>query len=168
MAIQVGDLVEYQECRWLVTQRHDEVRTVILRQLDGKSVEVANDDPACKVISNLPSRWPFIALPKKGSPIDRITVARGSRVMELQPMKAWVPADPLHNGGVVYFHPKLQLRPGEVLVARHKDGTATRVNVTKTFGTVQRKLDLFDAKSPSSAQEEQSATRYDLLLGDDD
>lgn len=166
MPIQVGDLVEFQDARWFVSQRHDGVRTVILRQLDGKSTEIPNDDPGCKVIGNLPTQWPFIALPKKSSQIDRITVAREGRNLELHAMKAWVPADPLHNGGVVYFHPKLRLRPGEVLVAHHQDGTSTRINVTKSYGTVQRKLDMAEAKT--QAQPTSMPTRFDHLLLEDD
>lgn len=164
MPIQIGDLVEYQGARWFVSQRHSGVRTVVLRQLDGNSQEIPNDDPEAKVIGNLPTQWPFIAVPKKTSPLVEITVARSGRTFTLEPMKAWVPADPLHNGGVLYFHPKIALRPGEVLVARHANGAVTRVNVTKSFGTVQRRMALTESKKPPPAPQ----TRYDHLMADED
>lgn len=164
MPLQIGDLVEYMSSRWLVSQQHRGVRTVVLRQLDGKAQEVANDDSACKVIANLPTQWPFITIPKKSSPIASITVARGVRVFSLKPMEAWVPADPLHNGGVLYFNPRLNLRQGEVLVARHANGALTRVNVTASYGTAQRKLLIDEAKRAPEAPQ----TRYDHLLMDED
>jgi hypothetical protein len=162
--IQIGDLVKYQNSHWLVSQRHRGVRTVILRQLDGTAREVANDDPSCEVLAHLPTQWPFITIPKKASAIESITVTRDSRNLLLKPMQAWVPADPLHNGGVLYFNPKINLRQGEVLVARHVNGTLTRVNVTASYGTAQRKLLIEEAKKPGEAPQ----TRYDHLLMEDD
>lgn len=148
-----------------MSQQHPGIRTVVLRQLDGKAIEVANDDSRCRVLANLPTRWPFITLPRKKTRIERIILTRNGNSSAIQPMIGWVPADPLHNGGVIYFHPNLKLRPGEVLVAHHLDGSSTRINVTKTFGTVQRKLDLTEAKQqPVSVP----PNLYDRLLGDDD
>ena len=166
MPIQVGDLVEYQGSRWLASQQHRSVRTVILRQLGGIAQEVANDDPLCKVVAHLPTQWPFITVPKKTSAIEALTVTRNQQTFSLKTMHAWAPADPLHNGGVIYFNPKINLRQGEVLVARHRNGTLTRVNVTASYGTAQRKLLIESAKRPEAPQ-----TRYDHLLmaveGDD-
>jgi hypothetical protein len=161
--IQIGDLVEFEGVRWLVSHQHRGVRTVILRQLDGASQEIANDHAACKVIAHLPTKWPFLTLPEKTSPITEITIARESKTLALKPMHAWVPAEPLHNGGVIYFHPKLDLRTGEVLAAKHANGTLTRVNITKSFGTLRRKLAIEEAKKPVIPQ-----TRYDHLLMADD
>lgn len=162
MPLQIGDLVEFEGARWLVSQQHRGVRTVILRQLDGKSLEIANDLATCKVIAHLPN-WPFLTLPNKTSPLTEITITRGQKTSVLKPMHAWVPAEPLHNGGCVYFNPKLDLRPGEVLAAKHANGSMTRVNVTKTFGTLRRKVAIEEAKKPSVPQ-----TRYDHLLMEDD
>lgn len=163
MTIQIGDLVEFEGARWLVSQQHRGVRTVVLRQLDGRSQEIPNDLPACKVIVHLPSKWPFLKLPEKSSPITDITIARDAKTSVLKPMHAWVPAEPLHNGGVIYFHPKLDLRPGEVLAAKHANGQLTRVNITKSYGTLRRKLDLEESKKPVVPQ-----TRYDHLLMEDE
>lgn len=162
--IQIGDLVEYQNERWLVGQRNTGVRTVTLRKLDGTSTEVANDDPTARVVANLPTAWPFITVARKNAPIDQVTITRGGRTSALTPMVAWVPADPLHNGGVLYFHPRLNLRHGEVLVARHANGAMTRINVTPSYGTVQRKLAIDVLKRDPPPPE----TRYDRLLQDDD
>lgn len=164
MPIQIGDLVEFEGARWLVSQQHRGVRTVILRQLDGRSLEIANDLATCKVIIHLPTQWPFLTLPEKSSPLTDFTITRGSKTLVLKPMHAWVPAEPLHNGGVVYFHPKLDLRPGEVLAAKHANGTLTRVNITPSYGTLRRKLALEESKKPVVPQ-----TRYDhLLMADED
>lgn len=160
----IGDLVKFDGNRWVVSQQHAGTRTLILRQLDGRSVEIANDDPRCEAIVNLPTKWPFIALRRKKSRIERITITR-TKTSLLRPMMGWVPADPLHCGGVIYFNPALHLRPGEVLVAYHQDGTTTRINVTKSFGTVQRKIDL--AESKQSKQSLSMPNRYDILLEDD-
>lgn len=163
MAIQIGDLVEYRDARWLVSQRHPGVRTVVLRQINGTSEEIPNDTPECKVIANLPTQWPYITIPKKTSQITSITIVR-EKVLELAPMKAWVPADPLHNGGVLYFHPNLRLRQGEVLVARHANGGVTRINVTKSYGTAQQKMEARESRRPAPEPQ----TRYDLLMAEDD
>lgn len=163
MPIQVGDLVDFQGARWLVSTRNRSVRTVILRQLDGTATEVADDDSACRVIANLPTAWPFVTIPKKASPIEDIHITRQGRTMRVEPMVAWAPQDPLHNGGVLYFHPKLNLRTGEVLVARHKNGSLTKISVTPTYGTAQRKIQLGEAKHVEAPQ-----TRFDRLLLDED
>jgi hypothetical protein len=165
MPLQIGDLLEHQSLRWMVTQRHPGVRTVVLRQLDGTSLEVP-DDQALQVIGNLPSQWPFVAAPRHQAygPIIALSVVRQGKKYALKPMQAWVPSDPLHNGGVLYLHPKLNFRPGEVLVAQHRNGTLSKVSITKSFGTVQRRLAIEEARrDPPTPQ-----TRYDHLLMDED
>jgi len=166
MPLRLGDLVEYQKDRWYVTKRNHGVRTVILRKFDLTGIEIADNDPDCKVIANPPRQWPFISAPRhpKAGLIERITISRKEGPKLLVPMHAWVPSEALHNGGVIYFHPNLKLRPGEVLVARHRTQTLTRLNVTQTFGNVQRRLALDAAKREPPAPQ----TRYDYLLIDDE
>jgi len=168
MTLRIGDLVEYQNERWYVAQRHAGVRTVILRQLDGKSQEIPNDSDStdCKVIANLPRQWPFVAAPRhsKAGPITDITVVRQHKRFSLKPMQAWVPSDSLQNGGVIYFHPKLALRPGEVLVAHHQNGGITRLSITLAFGTAQRRIALDEFRRDPPAPQ----TRYDHLMSEEE
>lgn len=164
MPLQIGDLVEYQSERWFVERRHTGVRTVTLRQLDGRAVEVPNDidSSECRVIAHLPTQWPFVAAPKQRYPVEAITFIRGQR-FALKPMYAWVPGDPLH-GGVLYFHPLLNLRPEEVLIARHTNGALSKLTITKSFGTVQSRVAREEARRSPPAP----TTRYEHLLLDDE
>ena len=164
--LRIGDLVEYHGDRWFVTRVDRSVRTVILRKFDNVAEEVPNNDPECRVIANLPSSWPFIAAPRhsKAGPIDRITISRGGTPKLLRPMIAWVPSEALHNGGVIYFHPLLDLKQGEVLVAHHRSQHLSRLNITPTYGTAQRRLALEERRrAPPPPQ-----TRYDVLLVDEE
>lgn len=163
MPLQVGDLVRYRKGRWVVTKRDNRVRTVVLRGVVATH-EVADDDPEVQHVAHLPTQWPFLAAKRGTSRIVQIILTRGARTVTMRALVDWAPTDPLHGGGVVYFRPGLNLRHGEVLVAHHEDGTTSRLNITKSFGTVvRRKAIEASRQSPPAPQ-----TRYDHLLSDEE
>jgi hypothetical protein len=159
--MKVGDIVLYQEIRWKVTQHSPSFRTCQLVAFDGRKSEVPDDldkSTDLKVLFNPPEQWPFIICGTvRGGPLR--SVARGN--VGLSPLEDWVPSDFLRANGAIFFSPQLRLRVGEILVGVHQDGTRSRLTVTRTFGTINRRKKL--AKDPGKVRGPLSAT--DRLLG---
>ena len=138
----VGELVEYGGHRWRVYKLDKGVRTVALVRWGGTTEEVADDDPGLVVVDN-PSEWPVVTArikPTSGALI-KLSIARRGRLQALQPLVDWVPSDLMRAGGSIFINPKLALAVGEVLIAEYKDGSASRIPITKRYGSLaQRKV----------------------------
>jgi hypothetical protein len=156
----VGDIVLYQGARWKVVSHEPSFRTCQLVQFNGTKVEVP-DDEDLKVLFNPAKSWPFVAGPVHARSGPLIGVLRGA--LSLGPLVDWVPSDFLRPGGSIFFNPELRLRQGEILVGLHKDGTRSRISITKAFGTVRlrkhRVANPLKAKGPKSS--------FDRLMSDD-
>src|SRR5688572_20192287 len=137
----LGDIVEYEGHRWRVFRLDKNVRTATLIRWSGTTAEVADDDPKAAVVAN-PCEWPVVTARLKHSsgPLVKLSVARGGRMLSLRPLEDWLPSDPMRSGGSVFINPKFKLMVGEVLIAEYKDGSASRIPITKRYGSMaQRK-----------------------------
>lgn len=139
--MKVGDIVLYNEARWKVLSLSTSFRTCALADFAGTKLEVPDDletgeKPLLRVLYNPPEQWPFVVCSAmRGGPVRGIT--RGA--VGLSPMEDWVPSDFLRPNGAIFFNPRLRLRVGEILTAVHQDGLRSRLTVTKSFGTIQRR-----------------------------
>ncbi len=151
-----GDLVD-MDGRWLVRQVLKRARVVRLLGIgpDGvlpSDLEIpadSDDTGKCQVVANVIDSWPMIAAPTRRSagPFRILHRPLGmTRQTPLLVLVDWVPADPLREGGPLFFNPSLKLRPGEVLAATHKNGAVSRINVPLSFGTIEKRVAVADAK----------------------
>lgn len=146
--MRVGDLVLYQEgVRWVVVRIDSETRMALLVNQEGHRVEVPDtidrDTPeAIQIVANPPSEWPMIAFPtKRGTgPIMQITLPGNVGRQELVAWGDWVPADPVREGGALYFSPDLNFRQGMVLIAHFRNGSKSRITIPRSFGTVAKRV----------------------------
>lgn len=163
--MKVGDIVLYQERRWKVESHSTSFRTCQLSQFAGEKTEVPDDLDAnaelLKVLYNPADSWPFVAGPVHVRAGPLVSVSRGAA--SLAPLVDWVPSDFLRPGGSIFFNPALRLRHGEILVGVHKDNTRSRISVTKSFGTVQRRKQR--ASNPPKVKGPRST--FDRLMDDD-
>ncbi len=147
-AILVGDLVRYNEYVWLVMQHDKQVSILKLRNWEDTVVEAPNDRSEVQLLARPSAQWPFVAAPVKSSvgPVEKVFRAE----TELVPLTDWVPSAIGRSGGSIFFNPQLRLRVGEVLVAHHRTGRLSRINITPAFGTVgtRRKREAVQNKEP--------------------
>lgn len=138
----LGALVMYGGHRWRVYKLDRHVRTVTLIRWGGAQEEIADDDPALSVVAD-PSEWPVVTArvrPNAG-PLVKLCLTRGTRLRQLEPLVDWVPSDMSRPGGSIFVSPALQLKMGEILLAEYKSGSASRIVITKRFGSMaERKL----------------------------
>lgn len=168
------DLVEYQGKPWLVTRVQEDFGVVNLTCVDGSRAEVPDDldqtkPEELKVVAHPPSQWPMIAVPSKPGygPFISVEVPGVTTLTALIPWKDWVPADPVREGGTLFFNPELRLRPGQVLVATFKNGKKARLTITKSFLTVgQRVSASIQKNAPPVPVEERN--RFNRVLLEDD
>lgn len=134
--MKIGDLVEYEGKRWKVTKHHRSTRMCTLVAWDRSTQEVPDDRDEL-VLCHPPTDWPFVPLTVRPNCGPLVRVARQGE--DLEPFVDWMPSALVRSGGSIFFNPDLALRPSEVLVAVLQDGHTLRVNVTRAFGTVQRR-----------------------------
>lgn len=146
--MKVGDVVRYEKTRWRVMTHSAEMRTCILLNFQGVKVEVPDDLDSgleLKVLYN-PEDWPFAAIPVKTSFGRVVSVTRSkindvetasSETVTLEPMVEWIPGDFFKAGGSIFFNPRLQLKPGEILQAVHQNGKSQRITITRGFATMK-------------------------------
>lgn len=155
----LGDLVEYDQSRWVVAYRNNLAKTVTLSQGERSTdFEVACDDPALTYIDT-PKNWPFITGKTRPGYGHLVSIERSGEV--LRPLIDWVPSNFKRPGGPVFFNPSIRLRVGEVLVAIHANGTRVRMSVTSNFKTVAD-------KTRKAAEVKKPPTVYDHLVSDSD
>jgi hypothetical protein len=133
----LGALVKYEGHRWRVYKVDRNVRTVTLIRWGGAIEEIADDDPGASVVAD-PSEWPVVTArvrPNAG-PLVKLVLTRGPRQRQLEPLVEWVPSDMARPGGSIFMNPALKLRVGEILIAEYKTGTASRIVITKRYGTM--------------------------------
>ena len=167
-----GDLVDFQGRTWLV-QMCDPRRLRIAQLLaaDGTPLEVAHDidktDATFRVLANPSADWPFVTTPEKPrwGKVKQICRITGSQLVPLTPVADWVLAEPLRCGGALFLNPALGLKPGDILQVQYdKPGQAVNVNLSPTFGTIERRK----AQAVTPKVKRGPATSYDRLLSDDE
>ena len=132
----LGALVKYEGHRWRVYRVDRHVKTVTLIRWGGALEEIADDNPGATVVAD-PSEWPVVTArvrPNAG-PLVKLSLTRG-RMRQLEPLVDWVPSDMARPGGSIFMSPDLKLRIGEILIAEHKTGAASRIVITKRYGTM--------------------------------
>jgi hypothetical protein len=175
--MRVGDLVEYESARWLVILLNPQTRMGALLSATGRKHEVpdtldADEPETLRVVANPAGQWPMIAGPtKRGTgPVVQVVVPpdvwhRHGR--ELTPWQDWLQADPMREGGTLFFSPEAGIARGDVLLLTYRNGQKGRLTVPFNYGTVaQRK----QAAAPKYAPREEM-TRYNrpsVIDGDDD
>jgi len=171
-----GDLVLYLSERWLVVRVDEDFHTALLVNQAGRRVEVADAleeemPEALQVVANPASQWPLVALPTKRltGPVVTITIPNPTvRDRVLEAWVEWVPADPVREGGTLYFHPDLRLRQGVVLVATFKSGVKSRITIPKNFGTVSQRKTQSNVPKFLAPEEKNRFNRDRDVLGEDD
>jgi len=164
--MKVGDLVEHEGQRWLVIKYDREVRVVQAVNASGTRKELADDSPDCQVIVNVPESWPTLAAPTKSGagPFVRLVIpalpGREDRVLE--PWVSWIQADPIREGGSVFISPAAGLLPGVVLIATHRNGALTRIQVPRTYATMAQK------QAAAARPPVEPHNRFRHILDDDD
>jgi hypothetical protein len=171
----VGDLAIYEGDRWITIRVNSETRMALLINQAGRRVEVPDtieeDTPdALEVVANPAANWPLVAFPtKRGTgPILSISMPGPVQSTDLATWADWVPADPVREGGALYFNPELRLRPGEVLLATFKNGSKGRITIPRSFGTVQQRI-VASQTAPAKMLPPEERTRFNRgdVLGDD-
>lgn len=168
--MKLGDVVFYEGERWKVTKHHREYRVCELTQWSLEKAEVPDDldtnpeegRPLASVLFNPTTDWPFVTVKirSEGSGPVRL-VQRASE--QLAPFYDWVPGDLYRPGGAIFLNPDLRLRTGEVLVAGHRNGSRSRIELGPTFGTIARRK----ARAASPPRRPGPKNRYDRILGTD-
>lgn len=163
--MRVGDLVEWQNQRWLVRSTDREMRMARMVDVRDTVVDIPDDLPVseCHVLDHPSETWPFITLaarPKMGrlDHLERPSL-RGDPGI-LQAFYDWVVSDSLQVGGAVFLNPAIGLRIGDVLVAVYEKGRA-RVSVTAEFGTARQR------QANAAPKDIQKRSAYDRLLKGD-
>ncbi len=134
----VGDLVEYKEVRYVVARLETVARVVQLRNFAQQKIEVADDDKEVRVIAQ-PSTWPFAVAPMRPTDrtIEKIFMTRAGVTSELTPLIEWVPSDRNRPGGPIFFNPNLGIKVGDTLIAQHATGVRSRIPVTLEYGSAK-------------------------------
>jgi len=161
-----GDIVSYEGERWKVLSRDREFRICVLSNWEGRQVEVADDldkrPGSGLVLVHQPSTWPFLTV--KGTTKGGRIVGVHRMGLKLEPLEDWVPSGILSTGGSLFFNPALGLRLGEVMTVMYERGSASRITVTRSFGTAKHRK----RRAEKPWKPRQRASAIDRLMGDDD
>lgn len=169
--MRLGDIVSYGTGRWKVTKYFRDARVCELTNWAYETTEVPDDLDtipnselsALIVVASPVEDWPFATAQLRSTSTGPVRfVSRAGN--ELVPLIDWVPGDLYRPGGTLFFNPQLGLRTGQVLVAVHRDGTRSRVNLNRAFGTAKRRKAVAKAgpRKPRGPR-----NRYDRILGAD-
>ena len=161
----ITDVVTYQDKRWLVTSLKPG-KLCVLHAWDGAETEVPatfdkDPDSGLKVVAEA-SKWPFMTAPMRAKAGPIVQVAIGQNI--LIPLTDWVPSDVTRPGGPIYFNPALRLELGVVLVAKHKNGSLTRLKVNMAFASVR----LRQERTRLANQPPVRRSVYERLMDDDE
>ena len=161
----IGDIVSYENARWVVLSRDRGYRTCALSAWDGRRIDVSDtlDTGASPVlvVVHRPGTWPFVAVPMRPKSGRIVEVYREGLLLE--PFEDWVPSGMFSVGGPLFFNPTLRLRPGESLVLVHEKGSRSRVILTRSFGTAIHKK----KRAAGPWRPHRPKTAYDRLMGKD-
>lgn len=143
--MKAGDLVQLDGGRCLVLRLNAQTRMASLVTQDGRKIEIPDtldvDSPdRMQILVHPPTEWAMIAAPtKRGTgPVVRVVVPPRPRsgIRELAPWIEWIAADPVREGGPLYFSPTVGLGKGDTLIATFRSGYVARITVPMKYGTV--------------------------------
>lgn len=172
--MKVGDIVQFDGQFWRVETHDRMARVCKLRSWEGTLEEVPDNLEDTEAYPDLgplsihasPSDdWPFVAAPQRSGAGAVVEVIWNSE--PLRPMEDWVPSSRLRQGGSLFFNPELGLRRGDVLLAVHKSGRRTRVDITGGFGTIKRRKAGRVAPRPRRANRAAALLENDPFEGSD-
>lgn len=176
--MEIGDLVLYQDQRWMVVSFEREARLMTIVNLSGEKRELPREydrthKSQLQVIVNPSKDWPMLTAkvksPKAGVFIQVVDPApMGKPLRVLEPWVDWVPSDVGRCGGSFFVNPELKLLPGTLLLATHKNGSVVRVMVPKTMGTVSQRKAQAQVKASVKAPKKTEPNRFSRLLEDED
>lgn len=172
--MKLGDLVRHLDRMWSVTHYDPRrTRTASLLAADGAAVEVPYDldkTGGLVVVANPADNWPFLTIPDRPKLGKLLSFWKSPS--ELQPIVDWVPAEWSRSGGAIFFNPAVQLRYGDMIVARYEKGSPVRVDIPRSFGTVRQKsVQVQTQKAEAELVKEKTAFSKlleDRQIGDED
>lgn len=164
----VGDIVRFEGKLWRVETHDKTARLCKLRDWEEDLVEVPDDledaeveaaEGELTVYARPSEEWPFVAAPNRTGwgPVTQVLW----NANPLTPLQDWVPSSKLRQGGSLFFNPALGLRSGDVVLAVHKGGRRSRVNITGGFGTIKAR------KAGRMAPKPRRANRASALIDND-
>lgn len=170
--MKVGDIIDYEGARWFVSRINREARVAVLFGRDGLRREVPDtmdvDFDEFKVVANPASEWRLLVIPVRSNAqgIESLRLlpdANRKTPVELQPWVDWIGSDPFRPGGSLLFRADGPVRSGDVLLVTFRNHSTARVNVPRTFGTLEERR---SRAVPVTVPRESS--RYDRIILDDD
>jgi hypothetical protein len=175
----IGDLIQYKDQRWMVISFERETRLMTLYSLKGSKCEIPRDydkthRDELKVLANPSKQWKLLTAKVRtigAGPFVRIVdpAPMGQKERSLVPMVDWVPSDLGRSGGSFFVNPEVNLLPGTVLIATHKNGTAVRIQVPKTFGTMAQRKAMSEAIKQAAVKViKRDPNRFSRILESDD
>lgn len=166
--LSTGDIFELNSKRLLVCHIDTSEPTLeaLVMDVDGCHFRVdytVDTNPNCTIIGKPAHDWPFVLLPRikwKG-PYQVSTTASNGATTPLRHLYDWVVGEPLRNGGALYLHSHLRLRPKDRVLLTYEEGERGLL-IPQGFGS------LSDRAIRIAKKEEIAPTFYDRLLEDDD
>ena len=172
--MRIGDIVLYQNKRWLVYAIDRDTRIAKLSTYVLQLKEVPynldkTDREKAKVVAKPYKNWPFVAIStnsRRGAIRGLSRVPIGQLPIMLIPFEDWV-VDPLRDGGPLFFAPHLHASTGETFSARYRNGTSGRIVIPVGFGTMRQRQARTEPK-PKSKTAFERVLEDDEVFGDSD
>lgn len=165
--MKVGDIVRYEDKLWRVETHYKSARLCKIRSWADDVEEVPDDhdntemwgDTGLTVHANPSDDWPFVAAPHRSGDGPIREVLSGG--VPLTPLEDWMPSSRLRQGGSLFINPSVGLRRGDMVIAVHKHGHKSRIDITGSFGTIK------DRKAGRLQARPRRANRGQALLNND-
>lgn len=149
----VGDIIDLNGERWLVTRANENLNTAMAERSSAVGITTtvldldADDKGLCVVVCNPVADWPSVMLPPKRG-CELVSVEWGAT--RLTPIQDWVKLDPFQIGGLVYINPALSLGFKDRLTAIFRV-RSNGVRVSKPF-EIPRFFESFSNKQARHVQ----------------
>ena len=131
----VGDIFRHQGTLYKVFRYVAQTRTILAHSVTGAKVElpVEIQPPLFS-----PHRDWYVVSVKTSSPIVTLfKPQRSGALKELLPLCDGTPTDSLRSGGPIFINPLVGMQYGESLVARHQNGSMSKVPIPRLMATTK-------------------------------
>lgn len=168
--MKAGDLIEWENARWLVHKVERATKSVIiissLGQRDFIPQDLDETEPAnCKIVCNPATDWPFVTLNPSHKFGKLLTVKHPGTGPTgeglLIPFCDWIRIDPFQSGGPLFLNPELRLGFGHTLLFVFEHGQIS-FRIPKGFGTSAQRV-----ARAATDEEPSPRTSFDRLLDDE-